>query len=199
MSLVPLVVDSVIRKATESEVKFSETDDPNMENQRKTYEWLIKTRELAMGKKYEIQTINDVAEYLETEPEHDSLICEFIKGSGYLKHYKCDTEINPYRYNYESFIKYFNDKGIDIEAAIRGELKKEPGMFVHIYKNYVWHVQEYEKSKLIYHKLHVDLYMNILLLIKQRLLVLYGSSKYISNLALETKILNMIDELDKKI
>ncbi|WP_219584309.1 hypothetical protein, partial [Vibrio parahaemolyticus] len=58
----------MVREATSDEVSFSKTEDPNITHQKETTEWVREVRKLSQANdlsvKYDIQTINDVDEFL---------------------------------------------------------------------------------------------------------------------------------------
>jgi hypothetical protein len=190
-------VKDAIRKASDDEIKFSKTTDPTLENQKVTYDWLNKSREIANALDFEIQTVNDVSIFIKAHPTQDSVICEFIKNSGYLDHYQCDLKLNPFRYNSEEFIEYFSNENIDLENGVIGELEKEPGLIDHFYRNYSAHNQMHKQTSFNYYKLHVELYSNILLLIKERLVVMYNILPAPINVKLKTHICVLIQTIDE--
>ncbi|MFV7786174.1 YiiX/YebB-like N1pC/P60 family cysteine hydrolase [Shewanella marisflavi] len=186
-----------VRKASADEVEFSKTPDPTIENQKVTYKWLNKVRVIASALDYEVQTINDVADFVKSHPEKDPEISELIKLSGYLEHYQCDLKLNPYRYDLEGFKEYFSNRNIPIEEAVEGELQKEPSMIDHFYRNLTVHVQLYKETGLEYHDLHRNLYLNMLQFIKDRLVVMYSSLTPPTDMQLKAKVFIFIQRIDE--
>ena len=100
-------VKDAVRIATDDEISFAESEDPNMENQRQTFEWLNKVRALAKTAtattQVDIQTLNDVNDFLIENPSFDGKISSWVKESGYLEFHDHDEKTNTYRYNKELF------------------------------------------------------------------------------------------------
>ena len=187
----------MIRKASDDEIKFSKTPDPTLENQEVTYKWLNQARNVAKILDFEIQTINDVPNFIQNHPEQDEGISEFIEKSSYLEQYKCDLKLNPYRYDSDEFVEYFLEKKIPLEDAIDGELQKEPSLIDHIYRNHSVHSQMHEVTNFKYHALHITLYSNILLLIKDRLVIMYTVMPAPINVKLKSDIYLLIQIIDQ--
>lgn len=165
-------IKDCVRVATQEEINFSKTDDPIKENQRRTFEWLNKARKTFKTKGITIQTINDVAIALQNHPELDNEISQFVKDSGYLEHYDYDKCENPYRYNLKLFIEKFEYLGVDGSTFFYGELNKESGEIVRHSSSYFQSGFYFVYFDSEYHQLHVQLYMNLLSLIRDRLSVL---------------------------
>lgn len=192
-------VEDPIRKASNDEIAFAKTPDPTLENQKVTYDWLNKVRVIASSLEFEIQSINDVCEFIILHPEQDLVISEFLKLSGYLDHYQCDLQLNSYRYDLDKFIEYFNNKNIPLEEAVAGELQKEPRMIEHFYKNLTHYTQMYENTNLKYHELHKTLYLNMLLFIKNRLVVMYSALTSPTDIELKVQVFLFIQTIDKAV
>lgn len=190
-------VSGIVREASQAEIEFSKTPDPTLENQKLTYDWLYKSKIIADKSGFEIQTITDVSRFIDEHPDQDSVISEFIKSSGYLEHYRCDCQISKYRYNSNLFIRQFYDLGINLEAAIENELDKEPSLIQHAADNYIAFKNRYEQKKQLFHKLHAELYLNILLLAKVRLVVMFDAMPTAENHALKAKLQNCIASIDR--
>lgn len=198
LSQSPLLMEitGAVRKASDAEINFSKTPDPNLENQKLTYCWLNQVREVANNFGFEIQKINNVPEFICSHPEQDHVVSGFIQESGYLEHYKCDLTINPYRYNISEFIKYFASKGIPLDVAVAAELEKEPGMITHFGRNFIGHSKMYETTGFKYYDLHGKLYCNMLNLIKDRLVVMSGALTPPTDIQLKANIYILIQQVD---
>lgn len=158
-------LNAVTRIATQEDIEFSNTVDPNIENQRRTFEWLdnvrIMTKSDPLLSSIDIQTINDVNDFLILHPKYDSKVTKFMKDSGYLEHYNEDTKNNSYRYNEQLFIMVLNQQ-VDPQSFIDFQLDKEPEM----YKRFKYMLYAYmnllTEHKLESFKLHVRLYIDLL-------------------------------------
>lgn len=177
-------VDGVLRKATPEEIEFSQTVDPNDENHRRTYEWLNNVRNMTKTEDrfqgVDIQSINDVNEFLISYPECDTRVAAFMKASGYLEHYNEDTKINPHRYNEQLFI-FAMTQLHDIQGFLDFELSKESGMF----KKFTYMLNAYinllRQNNLECFRLHLRLYINLLTGVYVRLNVISYGMKHIGD------------------
>lgn len=158
-------INEIVRVGNDHELQFAASPDPNVEHQRQTYDWLNKVRALAKDNELlsetNIQTINDVNEFLLQHPGYDEKICEFMTASGYLEFYNYDVKVNPYRYNEQWFLLTIQ-KYLDGQEFLQGELDKEDEMcsrFLHMLNGYLTY---FDKRDLKYFRLHVQLYMNLL-------------------------------------
>jgi hypothetical protein len=193
-------MDGVLRKATRIEIEFSKTEDPNIENQRRTYKWLDKVRTMAQTEPHlfnvDIQTINDVNEFLISHPEYDSKVVGFMKESGYLEHYNEDTKNNPYRYNEKLFIVVMNQQ-LDVQKFIDFQLEKEPEMF----KRFTFMLNAYmhflKKENIEYFRLHLRLYINLLTGVYVRLYMISLGVKFLGDIKGSDDI-NKLSELVKQ-
>ncbi|WP_439845918.1 hypothetical protein [Aeromonas veronii] len=198
LSQSPLLMEitGAVRKASDAEINFSKTSDPNLDNQKVTYCWLNKVRVVANELGSEIQCINDVSEFIDSHPEQDLIVSGFIQESGYLEHYKCDLTLNPYRYDLDRFIEHFSSNEIPLAVAVAVEFKKEPGMIAHYGHNFIGYSQMYEKTNFKYHELHKELYLNMLNLIRVRLVVMYEALTPPTDINLKANVYILIQQID---
>ncbi|MNJ87966.1 hypothetical protein D3C87_55020 [compost metagenome] len=157
-------IEGVIRPATDDEVAFAKTPDPNIENQRQTYEWLNKVRSIVKEEKtlshIEIQTINDVNDFLLLHPEFDKQIAGFMKASGYLDFYNHDTEINQFRYNKQLFILVMATQS-NAKTFLEFELDKEPNLFTKFTNMLEAFIRYCQQLDLDCFRHHLRLYINL--------------------------------------
>ena len=161
-------VDHMVREATSNEVSFSKTEDPTIAHQKETNQWVREVRQLSqandLSMKYDVQTINDVDEFLYENRTFNNSILESVKNGGYLTFYKYDTKRNPWRYDrvlLETVITYQPDK----ESFIEDQLKISFDVF-NVYKNnLVKYLEYYPSTGLSYYKEHGYLYYNLMDLI----------------------------------
>jgi len=111
--------------ASQQAIEFAEdTVDPNMEIQRAAFTWLAKARKLASRRGLgEIATQSEVGHLIYKNPELDSVICNYIHASGYLKHFDVDRSINAFRYDVTLFLEKFSSNheimdAIEVESKI---------------------------------------------------------------------------------
>lgn len=163
----------VIRQASEQEIVFAESENPIRENQKRMFLWLNQAREAFSERNIEIQTEADVTSSLMKNADLDGLICNFIKESGYLEHYDFDKKANPFRYDVNAFL----EKCSSPEQALYiffAEINKEPGEITRHSNNYFLSGLNFVHLGLEYHKLHKQLYRNLLSMSRDRLVTLYN-------------------------
>ena len=118
----------------------------------------------ALSVKYDIQTINDVDEFLYMNREFNNSILEFVRSGGYLTYYKYDTKRNPWRYDkvlLEAAVTVQPDK----ELFFEDQLKIAFDVF-NVYSNQlVKYLNHYASTGLSYYKEHGYLYYNLMNLI----------------------------------
>lgn len=195
-------VDGVIRKATPEEIEFSQTTDPNIENQRRTFEWLDNVRALTKKEPHlsniDIQTINDVNNFLILHPKYDSIVAAFMKVSGYLEHYNVDSTINHYRYNEKLFIFTMMQQNDPLQF-IDNQLDREPEMQKRFTYMMYAYIRLLKQKNLEYFKLHLQLYINLLTEVHVRLHIVSLGVKFISNAELFEGIQESLSIVKKNI
>ncbi|OOE86854.1 hypothetical protein BZG73_03160 [Salinivibrio siamensis] len=171
-------INGCTRQALEKEIEFANSEDPIKENQKRTFEWLNKSRGDFAEKGIVIQSENDVQQALMNHPELDSKICEYVIDSGYLEHYDFDKKVNPHRYNLESFLTKAGspEKALDL---FYGEINKEPGEITRHTTSYFRAGLNFSHLGLRYSQLNQELYKNLLGMSLERLEVLCGFAKLI--------------------
>lgn len=118
-------VKGCVRKATQLEIDFANTEDPNLENQRRAFEWLNKARTAFDGLGVNIQTQGDVDRHLLMHISLDAKISRYVIDSKYLEHYDVDKLLNPYRYDYLKFSEVLMDQ-VDPAQILADEFNREP-------------------------------------------------------------------------
>jgi hypothetical protein len=158
-------VTGIVRPAHPEEVRFANTEDPAQTNFRQIYQWLNKTRALvnadpSLAEKWDIQTQNDVNDFLLAHPEYDKEVSTSVAESGYLDFYKIEEQRNPYRYNADLFWFHLAHAE-DAEEFLDSEIDKERDL-IHRHTT----MQEafcklIEKNDLLFFRQHIDLYTNL--------------------------------------
>jgi hypothetical protein len=195
------VVDNAVREANEDDLLFAKTPDPTQRNLEVTYAWLYKARDLAEKENFKIQTIGCVSKFLEKHPKYDSDICEYIKESGYLTQYMDDLKINSYRYNKGEYQEFVDQKRNEYSPSeiVAIQMKKEPGMIRRFSININAALNDFNRTKLHFHFLQLNLYRNILTLIINRLEVMYSHAGLKERTEIEEhlKTLNPIKQVNE--
>jgi len=192
-------IDGVVRPATIGEIEFSRSPDPALENLNQTYEWLNKARSLVISKfskKWDIQTINDVDEFLKIHPELDEEISSYVKKSGYLDFFHRDEEINPHRYEERLFLNILVSV-IDRELFIESELEKENDIVPRFTKMLEHYIALSKQLNLQYYFLHVNLYTNLIKQIHRRVEVIRNVLKMTGNKVLAEDMSVLVEAAEK--
>ncbi|CAB9495814.1 YiiX/YebB-like N1pC/P60 family cysteine hydrolase [Alteromonas macleodii] len=168
-------VTDVIKVASPEEAEFANTIDPNIQHQMQTFQWLGQVRDLVKTNKnikdIEIDTLNDVNEFLLKYPEFDEQVSEYVKSSGYLEYYKYDSKVNPYRYNYILFDSVMKEQS-DPHAFIISQYEKEPEMLRRFSQCLDGFIAYASQRRLKFYNLHIELYINLLNDIARRIFVI---------------------------
>ncbi len=111
-------------EASEQQIDFAHTKDPNEKIQRATFEWLGKVRGLALRRGLgQVARQSDVGPLVAGTPAINKVVCNYIRASGYLEHFNVDRGINAYRYDKELFLAKFSGRNeimnaVEVERGI---------------------------------------------------------------------------------
>lgn len=158
-------VSDAIRKATEEEIAFEDSPDPNIYHQNQTYEWLNKVRSLTLEDEstieVDIQSLNDVNDLLLKFPQCDKIISSFVKKSGYLSFYEYDIRTNPYRYD-DKLFQIAMRHHPDPISFIDDLLEIEANLFPIYAQNLEGFISYAKQQNLEFFRIHIELYTNLI-------------------------------------
>ncbi|WP_158655198.1 YiiX/YebB-like N1pC/P60 family cysteine hydrolase [Flavivirga eckloniae] len=106
-------VKGVVRKASEREIKYAQSDSP-LETQIEIHNSIF--AEARKISNQDIQTFDQLHELIINHPEYDNEITEFLRNSGYLYMMENDFEKNPWHYDPEAFIEYYRSEKIMLKV-----------------------------------------------------------------------------------
>jgi hypothetical protein len=133
-----------------------------LENQKSFYNWVNKTRDLAYEHNYNISVVTDVDYFLREYPQYDNQVCKWIEESGYLENYLIEVENNLHMHDENRFFeKYGNEDELLVHALIQ-EYNNTLDPMQRQITNYVNSMNNYESTELMFYRIHIDLYFNIL-------------------------------------
>ncbi|TMX69838.1 YiiX/YebB-like N1pC/P60 family cysteine hydrolase [Vibrio rotiferianus] len=171
-------VTGAVREASAQDVALKDKEDPNLVNQKETFEWLNKARNALKKNGIEIRTINDVTKALLEDGRHDKKISKFVKATKYLNLYNVDREANPYRYSPSIFAAVATTSK-DFPDFIRDEVAlNEREINRHSFNLQACRAN-YEQSNLNFILMHIELYCNLLKETRVRLIVIATALKAI--------------------
>jgi len=155
-----IAVVNYSREASEYELKLIEGIDPSVLLQKMTFEWLEKTRDLALRFKLkEVFTMNDVTKLLIFNPELDEKVSQFVIDSGYLDYFNVDRNLHPYRYD----VDLYHAKVMKTALSLIDEEEKMNHIARKHYSSNIQNAQEnYKNYRLKFTRLHIELYRNLL-------------------------------------
>ncbi|WP_064023301.1 YiiX/YebB-like N1pC/P60 family cysteine hydrolase [Methylomonas sp. DH-1] len=151
-------VSDCVRKATDAEIEFANTQNP-LENQANiTNSIFTKTRSVT-GQ--DIQTFEQLSNYLLENIQHDGQITNIIMESGYLFMWQHEVNANPWRYTQELFMSLPVSKEKLNEIAV-AELKSalnSKQRYVYMYEQYM---RIWQAKRLKYAAIHIMLYQKLI-------------------------------------
>ena len=146
-----------VRKATDEEISFANSENPIEKQSYITNAILSKVRKLT---KKDIQTLEQITQYVIENPVYDQRISKIYRDSGYLTMWEYETTKNAWRYDGQTFInlplpideliemaKFEKDSAQERLALYKGSLEQ------YFYIN--------EIHKLEYSSIHFDLYKKL--------------------------------------
>ena len=158
-------VAAPLRQARTAEIEFAQSESPIDLQTRATNFILDEVRKLG-GR--DVQTFEQLPNFLIQNPEHDAAVCEIVKASGYLYFWKEDVLRNPWRYDAVEFRKLPVPSG-ERERVARRELpaaEQQLRQFTFVYGQYM---TLWQRAKLNYFAMKLQLYMNLMDVTKQRI------------------------------
>ncbi|MGS0828289.1 YiiX/YebB-like N1pC/P60 family cysteine hydrolase [Shewanella sp. 0m-8] len=150
-----------VRLAAPEDIDMANKPDPNVENRNELLKWLEPTRKLLKKHGADVQSVNDVIEYLLKDSSTDKRICKYIEATKYLKLYNVDRNLNSYRYNNNEF----NAKlvgAINSYEFLISEISLNQRAIELQGKNLKIAREAYRIYKIKFLKLHMQQYCNIL-------------------------------------
>lgn len=146
-----------VRKATEEEVDFAISENPIEMQSSITNEILSRVRKLTSQ---DIQTLEQITQYVIDNPVHDQEVSNIYRESGYLTMWEYETTKNPWRYDGRIFINLPLPASELIEMAKFEKDSAEERLA--LYKN---NLEQYfyinEIHKLEYSSIHFYLYKKL--------------------------------------
>lgn len=152
-----LEVTGRVRKATNEEIEMANSENPIAKQSAITNEILLKVRQLT---KQDIQTFEQITQYVIDNPEHDKEISKIYEESGYLTMWEYEIIKNAWRYDGRIFINIPLPVNKLIEKA-RFEKNNAEERLV-LYKSHLeqyFYINQIHKSK--YSSIHFELYKKL--------------------------------------
>lgn len=167
------VVEGCVRRASETEITFANSENPLEQQATITNDILSQARALTG---HDIQTFEQLVHYLIENPHHDSGITKIVRESEYLYLWQYELQKNPWRYNKEIFM------GLELPRSEMLEMaKQELESAKQTYNQYAFMYQQYmtlwQLNQLRYIAVEIMLYQKLLEITRLRI----DTSTYVLN------------------
>jgi hypothetical protein len=151
-------IENYLREASDAEVQFAESENPIERQSLITNQIFTKNRKLT---RQDIQTFDQLINFLINNRLFDSKITQIIQVSGYLLIWQHEVNANPWRYDAVLFmsIPLSQDKLRELAQSEIESAEKMKKRFDFIYQQFmdVWQVY-----RLRYAAIHISLYQKLL-------------------------------------
>lgn len=146
-----------VRKATNEEISFANSENPIEKQSYITNEILSKVRKLT---KKDIQTLEQITLYVIENPVHDQQISKIYRDSGYLTMWEYETTKNAWRYDGQTFINLPLpiDKLIEMAKFEKNSAQERLALYKGSLEQY-FYINEIHKLE--YSSIHYDLYKKL--------------------------------------
>ncbi|QRY55973.1 YiiX/YebB-like N1pC/P60 family cysteine hydrolase [Sphingobacterium siyangense] len=166
-SEVLFVINDVLTEANDEQIAYASEKDTVLNKQIEINNNIFSSARQITGA--DIQTFNQLTEYLLSDPEHDMEITAVIENSGYLDLWKTDMQKNPEYYSFEVAIQEIDKKdwlaaSSQLEQMARSSLYRY-GTNLFAYK------RQYEINPLAYIEMQIQLYEKLVEAANQMLAV----------------------------
>lgn len=160
-------ISGCVRKAIGAEIEFAKSENP-LEKQASITNQIISEVRIITQK--DIQTFEQLLDYLLESNEHDNAITNIIKKSGYLFMWQHEINANPWRYNVDNFmslpvskVKLKEIAATELDSAVNTRQR-----YVFMYEQFmdIW-----TAKKLEYALINIMLYQKLIELTDQRISV----------------------------
>lgn len=157
------IITDILRVGREKELAYANEKSAALSKQEEIHNSIFQqARELV---KEDIQTFEQLENYVVANPKFDEQITAIIKDSGFLDLWKGEMDKNPQNYSFEAFEQYYpSGQWRETAAAYKAISSKN-------LRNYPFvmfmNKQSFEKHGLQYHQIHIELMKNLIEQFKQ--------------------------------
>jgi len=151
-------IENYLREASEAEVQFAESENPIEKQALITNQIFTEVRKLTLQ---DIQTFEQLLEYLLENKEFDYKVTEIVKESGYLLMWQHEVNANPWRYDEKLFLEVPIPKD-QLHELAQFEIDSAQAMknrFEFMYQQFMLIWQQY---RLHYAAIHIALYQKLI-------------------------------------
>jgi hypothetical protein len=108
-------VQDPLRKASEAEITFAQSDSP-LQKQQEIHNEIFSSARKLTGE--DIQTFEQLSKYVLHNPKKEPGITKIVKDSGYLTMWQMDTKNNPWHYDPKQFVDHYRNPRQIVDAAL---------------------------------------------------------------------------------
>lgn len=154
------VINNALRTASDAEIAFSQTESP-LEKQKEIHNFIFENARAISGQ--DIQTFEQLSNYVLENPDKDNQITNIIEESGYLEMWQGDVERNPWHYEYKEFLKHYTnprqrkDVGYDFATTEKETRERFYQTLDALEYGYSFYKQRYFKVQIDLYKKLIDL------------------------------------------
>lgn len=152
------VVSGCVRRATQAEIEFAESESPIEVQTRITNTFLAQARQIASE---DLQTFEQVVDLLLRRQELDDALSKALVKSGYLKFWQLDVHRNPWRYSVGELRNSGLPKVQQIETAKR-ELRSAKSETERFQQMHTRFQERWRFIQLRYFMLNINLYKKLI-------------------------------------
>lgn len=158
-------IEGCVREATESEIRFANSDSP-LKIQAEATNYILESVRKLSGQ--DVQTFDQLVSFLLQNRQYDDAVCEIVKQSAYLYLWQIDCERNPWRYDPVVFLALNISSELKTETA-KDELHAAEQQLRQYEFMRAQYVNLWQRAQLRYIALEIQLYMTLVDLTKKRI------------------------------
>lgn len=160
-----VVINDVLVEASDEQIAYASEENTVLNQQIKINNHIFSSARKITGA--DIQTFNQLTEYLLSDPEHDREITELIENSGYLDLWKIDVQKNPGHFNFKTATEEIDKKNW---LAVSSQLEQIARSSINRYEtNLFAYKLQYRTMPLAYIAMQIKLYENLVKVANQML------------------------------
>ncbi len=159
------LIDEQLFEANEAQIKYAKEENTVLNKQTEVHNLILESARKLTGE--DIQTFEQIDQYLTSHPDMDSDFIKILNDSGYLELWKTDVEKNPWHYDFSQFKAHYPKaqfKGLGEQI-----IKQEEAIYGRMSPMHHYYSGKFSDTGLIYFEKMAQLYKKLLELNRNRL------------------------------
>ena len=152
------IIDNVLREGSKEELAYANSENEMLDKQKAIQNSILEQARALT--RTDIQTFEQLEEFVIKNPENDEAIENIIRDSGYLDQWRVEMEKNPQNYDFEHFAAYYPSAQW-LEVAVTYMEVASP-FTTNLPINIIVNEKQYERYGLRYHKTQIELLENLM-------------------------------------